>query len=138
MNNNPIIIIDDDEDDLEFLKQAFIDLGIDNEIIIFSDGHAFLDYMSDTEQKTFFILCDINMAKINGLELKQRIFEDERLRMKCMPFIFLSTSAGSAAVMRAYSFGVQGYFIKPPKYEDIMVLLQKIIAYWTDSQHPNL
>jgi DNA-binding response OmpR family regulator len=77
------------------------------------------------------------MSRISGLELKKRIFEDERLRLKCIPFIFLSTSGASDSIMRAYSFGVQGYFIKPNSFDELKARLQSIVSYWEGSQHPN-
>jgi FixJ family two-component response regulator len=138
MNKNPIIIVDDDNEDLEMIQQAFAELNIENEIIIFNDGLKFLDFLRETQNKTFFILCDINMSVINGLELKQRIYEDEVLRLKCMPFVFLSTSGSSNLVMKAYSYGVQGYFIKPANFQEIKDMLLRIVNYWSYSQHPNI
>lgn len=137
MNNNPIIIIDDDDDDLELITQAFEALKVENEIILFHDGHAFLDYIRKTDKKTFFILCDINMVKTGGLELKKLIHDDERLRLKCVPFIFMSTSGASTAIMKAYSFGVQGFFVKPNTFDELKALLNHVMHYWTFSQHPN-
>jgi CheY-like chemotaxis protein len=137
MNKNPIIIIDDDDEDLEMIQQAFEEIQIKNEVIVFNDGFAFLDFIKRTHNKTFFILCDINMSQINGLELKQRIYDDEELRLKCVPFVFLSTSGASTSVMKAYSFGVQGYFIKPQTYQGIKDMLRCIVNYWSESQHPN-
>ncbi len=138
MNKKPIIVIDDDEDDLELILQAFSELNIENEIIVFNDGLKFLEYMKATENKTFFILCDINMAKLSGIELKKIIYDDEKLRMKCVPFIFLSTSSASGSIMKAYSYGVQGYFIKPNKLIEIKNILQAMVTYWSQSHHPNL
>ena len=137
MNTNPIIVIDDDDDDLELITQAFEAIKVENEIILFRSADSFLDYIKTTTQKAFFILCDINMSRIGGLELKRMIFEDEHLRLKCIPFIFLSTSSASEAIMKAYSFGVQGYFIKPNSFEELKERLQSIVSYWDDSQHPN-
>src|SRR5947209_3841691 len=137
MNRKPIIIIDDDKEDLELLTEAFAQLNIENEIIVFTDGFAFLDFIRKTDNQAFFILCDINMGKIGGLELKKKIYDDEELRMKCVPFIFLSTSGGSSSVMKAYSYGVQGYFVKPNTAHEIRELLQFIINYWGHSEHPN-
>ena len=137
MNSGPIIIVDDDSDDLEMLQRGFTDLNLENEIIVFDDGNEFLEYVRKTTMKTFFILCDINMPRIGGLELKRKIYEDERLRLKCVPFIFLSTSGGSKNVMDAYSFGVQGYFVKPSNYTAMKEMLLRIVNYWSDSQHPN-
>jgi CheY-like chemotaxis protein len=138
MNENPIIIIDDDDDDLEMIQQAFIELKIENEIIVFNDGVKFLEFVKSTRNKTFLILCDVNMTLIDGLELKRRIYEDEELRLKCVPFVFLSTSRASDAIMEAYSFGVQGYFIKPDSFAQIKEMLSYIVDYWKHSQHPNL
>ena len=137
MNKKPIIIIDDDQEDLELAEQALAKLNVENEIIVFDDGFKFLDFIKETENRAFFILCDINMAKINGFELKKRIYDDEQLRIKCVPFIFLSTSSASSAVMKAYSYGVQGYFIKPNSFEEWKNMLYAIVNYWGQSEHPN-
>jgi CheY-like chemotaxis protein len=136
MNNRPIIIIDDDDEDLEFIKSAFAELSVENEIIVFDDGFEFLDFIRSTEKAVFFILCDVNMRKINGLQLKKMIYDDERLRLKCVPFIFMSTSRASTAVMEAYSYGVQGYFVKPPTFELLKDLMQFILNYWNHSERP--
>ncbi len=138
MNKKPIIVIDDDNDDLELIQQAFSELNIDNEIIVFDDGYKFLEYIKKTKDGTFFILCDINMVKLTGMELKKIIHDDDRLRIKCVPFIFLSTSSASDSIMKAYSYGVQGYFIKPNNLEKLKSVLQAMITYWSDSHHPNL
>ena len=137
MSANPIIVIDDDDEDIEMITQAFKEIKVENDVITFRSGEAFLDFIRTTDQKVFFILCDINMSRISGLELKKRIFEDERLRLKCIPFIFLSTSGASDSIMRAYSFGVQGYFIKPNSFNELKTRLQSIVSYWEGSQHPN-
>jgi CheY-like chemotaxis protein len=137
MNKKPIIVIDDDKDDLELMQQAFSELNIDNEIIVFDDGLKFLEYVKATENGTFFILCDINMSKLPGMELKKIIYDDEQLRIRCVPFIFLSTSGASSSIMKAYSYGVQGYFIKPNTLEKLKSMLHAMITYWSESQHPN-
>jgi CheY-like chemotaxis protein len=137
MDKKPIIVIDDDDEDLELILLAFSELNIENEIIVFNEGLKFLEYIRSTEVRTFFILCDINMNKISGLELKKIIYDDEDLRIKCVPFIFMSTSDSSSSVMKAYSYGVQGYFIKPNSIEKLKSMLYSMTTYWSESQHPN-
>lgn len=44
MNKNRIIVIDDDNDDLELMQQAFSELNIDNEIIVFNEGMEAYSY----------------------------------------------------------------------------------------------
>lgn len=135
MNSKLIIIIDDDDDDLNLIKEALAQLNVDNEVIVFDDGFKFIDFIRATDNNAFFILCDVNMAKLNGLELKKLIYDDEQLRQKCVPFIFLSTSEASNGIKKAYSYGVQGYFEKPQTFEEIKDLMHSIIKYWSHSQH---
>jgi len=138
MNKNPIIVVDDDTEDLELMQEAFADLNIESEIIVFNNGFKFLDFVKGMKNKIFFILCDIDMSEIDGLALKKRIYEDEELRLKWVPFIFLSDNFASTAVMKAYSFGVQGYFIKPDTFDEMKDRLRHIVNYWSYSQHPNI
>jgi CheY-like chemotaxis protein len=135
-NSNPIIIIDDDSDDIEIFQEGFKQLGIDNEIMIFSDGNKFYEYISTTKRKSFFILCDINMNRMNGFDLKRKIFDNEEIRLKCIPFLMLSTSGASNNVLEAYSLNVQGYFIKPNSAREIRDLFDIVVKYWSISQRP--
>ncbi|MEO6669408.1 MAG: response regulator [Ferruginibacter sp.] len=135
-NSNPIIIIDDDMEDIELFQEGFKRLGIDNEIMVFTDGHKFYDYISTTDRKSFFIFCDINMNRMNGFQLKQKIFDNEEIRLKCIPFLMLSTSGASASVLEAYSLNVQGYFIKPNSVAGIKDMFDIVIKYWSISQRP--
>ena len=138
MNRRPIIVIDDDDDDIELILEAFSELKVDNEIIVFRDPEKFLEYIKATKTGTFFILCDVNLSKMTGIELKKMIHDDEELRTRGVPFIFLSTSGASSESMKAYSYGVQGYFIKPHSIQKLKEVLRDIVAYWSQSQHPNL
>jgi CheY-like chemotaxis protein len=135
-NPNPIIFIDDDPDDIELYQESFKQLGIENEIIVFTDGNKFYDYISTTDRKPFFIFCDINMNPVNGFELRQRIFDNEELRLKCIPFLMLSTSGASPQVLRSYSLNVQGYFIKPNTISGVKDMFETVVKYWSTSQRP--
>ena len=135
-NSNPIIIIDDDPEDIELFQNGFRQLGIENEILVFNDGNKFYEYISTTTRKSFFIFCDINMNRINGFELKQKIFDNEELRLKCIPFLMLSTSGATSSVLEAYSLNVQGYFIKPDSVKEIKDMFDIVVKYWSLSQRP--
>lgn len=135
-NPNPIILIDDDEEDIELFVEAFKELGTPNEIMVFTDGYKFYDFISTTKMNSFFIFCDINMNRLNGFELKKMIFDNEEIRLKCIPFLMLSTSSASASVLEAYSLNVQGYFIKPNSVAGIKEMFTKVVDYWSISQRP--
>ena len=137
MKANPIILIDDDPEDLELFKNAFNELDLDIEFLTFDNATKALEFLKYSDQKFLFILCDINMPKINGLELRQMIFDDDVLRQKSIPFLFLSTADDRVFVDKAFDLAVQGYFKKPAHIADIKEMLMSIITYWRYSYHPN-
>lgn len=136
MTSRPIILIDDDPDDIQLMQEAIRAIDQEREVITFSEPEKFLDFIRETDQVFLFILSDINMSKINGLQLKKLIFDDEHLRLKCVPFIFLSTTRAPSSVEEAYSYNVQGFFLKPSTVAEIQTLFQNIISYWSASERP--
>ena len=130
-------MVEDDEDDQLLISQAIERLGLVNPIQIFPNGEMALTYLKTTQQKPFLILCDINMPLMNGIELRSMINENEYLRQKSIPFIFLTTTANADVVQKAYDESVQGFFQKAVNQEDLYQQLKLIVAYWQSCLHPN-
>lgn len=133
----PILLIDDDADECELIKDALKLEQIENEVICFSNGLKALTFLKSTSQQPFLIFSDINMPGMNGLELRERINENEQLRRKSIPFVFLTTSAGTTAIKAAYEMSVQGFFEKPHLMSEIRKLMREICYYWLQCRHPN-
>jgi len=135
--SGPIIIIEDDQDDQEFLGDVFQELQYPNEIIFFSDGEQALDYLTQTTIEPFIIFSDINMPKLNGIELRAKVHENEDLRMKSIPYLFFSTVAEQQHVIDAYSKSVQGFFVKPADFNKMREMIKNIVEYWQNCVSPN-
>lgn len=135
--NGPIIIIEDDLDDQEVLTDVFKELNYSNELIFFADGQKALEYLTLTEVEPFIIFSDINLPKLNGMELRKKVHENEDLRLKSIPYLFFSTSAEQAHVVEAYSKSIQGFFIKPSSYTELRDLIHTIVCYWQLCVSPN-
>jgi CheY-like chemotaxis protein len=133
----PIIVIEDDADDKEILKEIFKDLDFRNEIIFFAEGEKALEYLTNTDTEPFLILSDINMPKLNGIELREKIHTNEDLRLKCIPYLFFTTTAEQKYVVDAYSKSVQGFFIKPNSFEKLKKTIKIIVEYWQECESPN-
>ena len=71
--SGPIIIIEDDIDDQEILVDIFKELNYRNELVFFADSIKALAYLTDTETEPFLVLSDINMPKLNGMELREKV-----------------------------------------------------------------
>jgi CheY-like chemotaxis protein len=135
--SGPIIIIEDDLDDQEMLSEVFHRLAYKNEIIFFGDGEQALDYLIGTDIEPFIIFSDINMPKLNGMELREKVHQNEDLRLKSIPYLFFSTVAEQENVIDAYSKSVQGFFIKPSKFDELMDIIKTIVEYWQKCVSPN-
>jgi CheY-like chemotaxis protein len=135
--NGPIIIIEDDEDDQEQLSTIFNRLGYNNEVLFFGDGEKALTYIRKEDVFPFLILSDINMPRLNGLELKKKIHTDAQLQIKCIPYLFFTTSASKKSVIDAYSMSAQGFFIKETKENELELTIRSIMEYWKRCYSPN-
>lgn len=136
-NNGPVIIIEDDIDDQAILKEVFEKLDYPNDIKFFSDGQLALDYLNKTDIVPFIILSDVNMPKLDGFALRTKIREDAQLEIKCIPYLFFTTSSNRKTVVNAYSLSAQGFFIKPHSITEIEDTIRAIMDYWKKCIAPN-
>ncbi len=132
-----IIIIEDDADDQELFSEVFEELNYKNEIIFFNDGQEALAYLISNTIEPFIVISDINMPKLNGLELRKQIHENESLRLKTIPYLFFTTSAAQEAVIEAYSKSIQGFFVKPASFAGLKSTMKTIVEYWQKCESPN-
>lgn len=135
--NRPVIVIEDDEDDRLILDEAFKNLGYSNRIIFFPDGQSALDFLNFTDVTPFIILSDINLPKLNGFELRDKIRMDAALQIKCIPYLFFSTASSQRTVIDAYSLSVQGFFIKQNTQQEVEKTIKVIMDYWNTCTSPN-
>ena len=132
-----IIVIEDDRDDQEVLLQAMQELGSTRPLVFFDDCDAAYEYLLTLKEKPFLIVCDINLPKTNGIELKKRIDTNEGLRTHCVPFVFLTTSDNQSTIKDAYKIAnLQGYFRKEHSMQKIKEQLKVILDYWNMALHP--
>ena len=135
--NGPVIIIEDDADDQDFLTEIFHKLNYQNKILFFFDGQEALDHISATDELPFLILSDINMPKLNGFELREKLKTDANLSNKCIPYLFFSTASNQKSVIDAYSQSVQGFFVKQSSMIELEKTISAIMEYWRRCAAPN-
>lgn len=133
----PIIIVEDDPDDEFILNEIFEELNYKNQLIFFRDSEEALQFLQDTDIEPFLLMSDINMPKLNGMELREKVHNNEDLRKKTIPYLFFTTSAEQNDVIDAYSRSIQGFFIKPRDYEEIKETMIRIVEYWRKCESPD-
>lgn len=134
----PIILIDDDVDDLESFTEVIMGITKVHEVIPFSNSDAALTYLTDnSDVNPFLILSDINLPKLSGIELRDKIRNNEEIRLRCIPYLFFTTAIGQKDLIDAYSKSIQGFFIKPSDYNELKDIMKAIITYWGFCKAPN-
>ena len=133
----PIVVIEDDAEDQELLMEVFGKLNYQNKVLYFFDGQEALEYIENSDEMPFLILSDINMPKLNGFALREKLKTDAKLSNKCIPYLFFSTAVEQQAVINAYSQSVQGFFKKPNSLAELENTISLIIEYWRRCAAPN-
>ncbi|HEX8313402.1 MAG TPA: response regulator [Flavisolibacter sp.] len=137
-NKNPIIIVEDDHDDQLILRDVLEELAVKNEIRFFDECDSAYNHLMSIKESPFLIICDINLPRMNGIELKKKIDSTDLLRKKAIPFIFLTTSDVQQTVDDAYNVtNLQGYFKKGTSMQEIKQRVKCILEYWSTALHPN-
>jgi CheY-like chemotaxis protein len=135
--NGPIIIMEDDEDDQELFKEVFKSLNYQNDLHFFPDGYKALEFLDSSDVIPFLILSDVNLPKLDGFALRDKIKMDAKLQVRCIPYLFFSTALNQDAVVKAYSLSVQGFFQKQNTLKELQDTITVIMEYWKRCAAPN-
>ncbi|HZP69531.1 MAG TPA: response regulator [Pseudolabrys sp.] len=135
MNSSPlnILLVEDDDGDARAVQRAFQKARIANPIVRAVDGIEALDILRGSNGKSKLpspnmLLVDINMPRMNGIQLVKTMREDKDLR-QTVTFI-LTTSKRDEDKIAAYDLNVAGYILKSTAGQDFLNLVNLVDAYW--------
>ena len=131
------MIIEDDMDDQEFLEETFSILDYPNPVIYFSDGNKALEYLLETNTPPVLIISDVNMPRMSGIEVREKINSNKKLQKLQIPYVFFTT-AQKATVGDACLLSDHGFFTKPNTMLEIQNTIKSIMEYWLDCYAPGL
>ena len=112
-----ILIVDDDIELLKMLKNYFEIKRYD--VMTAEDG---ADALEKIYKKPDIILLDINMPKIDGLEVCRRI----RGKVTC-PIIFLTAKTLKEDILEGFKIGADDYITKPFSMEELTFRIEAIL-----------
>jgi two-component system response regulator len=136
MKNKVILLVEDSPDDVKLTLRALKKSNILNEVVVASDGVKALDYLfgtgeyegRDTSNTPQVILLDLNMPKLGGVEVLQRLRADERTKL--LPVVVLTTSSEDADRVESYRLGANSYVRKPVDFDQFAKAIQQLGLYW--------
>jgi CheY-like chemotaxis protein len=127
-----ILLVEDDSVDQMTVKRALRELRITNPLVIAESGEEALTMLASREELPCMALLDINMPRMNGLELLAAMKGDERLRR--IPCVMLTTSTDDRDRFESFDKSVAGYMVKPVDYPQFVELMRTLDLYWTISE----
>jgi CheY-like chemotaxis protein len=128
-----ILLVEDDEVDVKALKWAFDKLKVANPLVIARDGVEALEMLKDLS-RPYLIISDINMPRMNGIELLRKIRESEEYRDSIV--FMLTTSNDEQDKIDAYDLNVAGYMLKTDMGTSFTRAIALIDNYWKVVEFP--
>jgi CheY-like chemotaxis protein len=129
-----ILLVEDDEVDVKALKWAFDKLKVANPLVIARDGVEALDMLKDLP-RPYLIITDINMPRMNGIELLRQIRQSDQLRDSIV--FVLTTSNDEQDKIDAYDLNVAGYMLKTDMGTSFQRAISLIDNYWKVVEFPD-
>jgi CheY-like chemotaxis protein len=126
-----ILIAEDDDGHAELIIEGLKESGVCNPIIRFSDGEQVWNFLSNKSAKPFYdvtksylLLLDINMPKMDGVEVLERIKSD--INLKNLPVMMLTTTDDPREVEKCYRLGCNIYITKPIDFKIFAETLRRL------------
>lgn len=131
----PILVVDDNVSDRELILFSLKKFRTERPIIALKDGQEALDFLfkkgsfvDRSPGMPSFILLDLKMPKINGLEVLKAI--KSSLTMQLVPVVIFSSSDQSLDIRRAYELHANAYVVKPIAYAKFQETMVNICETW--------
>ncbi|SPE61692.1 Response regulator [Verrucomicrobia bacterium] len=138
LDQETILLAEDDENDVALIQRAFRKAGLRESLKLVPDGERAIEYLAgrgayaDRERfpMPFLVLLDLKMPGVNGFEVLQ--WARAQPDLKRLLIVVLTSSNLQEDVDRSYELGANSYLVKPVEFKDMVNLVQRFEAYWTE------
>lgn len=128
-----ILLVEDNEGDIVLTLEALKEGRLKNEVSVVRDGQEALDFLHRRGAYTEatvpeLVLLDLNLPRIDGVEVLQNIKNDPVLRM--IPVVVLTTSSSERDIVETYSHHANCYITKPVDLSKFMDVIKVLEDFW--------
>ena len=137
MRDETILLVEDNPDDELLTRRTLKKSNVCNQVAVLRDGAEALDYLFATGAHEGrrssvvmpqVILLDLDLPKVDGLEVLRRIRSDERTRR--LPIVIFTSSEDQQDLVDGYGLGVNSYVRKPLDLAQFRAAVGQLGLYW--------
>ena len=118
-----VLVVDDSETVRQVLQLTLNNAGFD--VIEAEDGDDALAKLASA-QAVDMLMTDLNMPKMDGLELIQKVRQDSKHRF--MPIVMLTTESSEEKKRAGREAGASGWIVKPFKPEQLLKVVKMVLG----------
>lgn len=133
---SPILLVEDNPPDLDLMQIALERAELANDIVVTRDGQEALDYLfgdgvyaSRAKGNPAFILLDLKMPKLDGLEVLKVVRSVPETAQ--IPIVMLTSSREHQDLATSYESGVNAFVVKPYEFSALTDAVAQIAAFWS-------
>jgi CheY-like chemotaxis protein len=127
-----VLLVEDNAIDREAVQRAFAKHRIANPLVEARDGIEALERLrgrpGERVEKPYVVLVDLNMPRMNGIELIRELRQDPQLRDSIV--FVLTTSRSDEDRVASYDLNVAGYIVKSDVGAGFIRLIELLDHYW--------
>jgi two-component system, response regulator len=131
-----ILLVEDNPNDVLLTQRALKKSRILNKLVVAKDGVEALNYLfgtgdwagRDLTDLPGVVLLDINLPKVNGLEVLKKIRADSRTKL--LSVVILTSSNEESDLIKGYALGANSYIRKPVNFEQFAEAVRQLGLYW--------
>jgi CheY-like chemotaxis protein len=130
-----ILLVEDNRDDEELAIRALKKNNIPNAVVVARDGVQAIDYLFGNNGQAGaaptlpqVILLDLNLPKLNGLDVLRKIRSEQRTRF--LPVVVLTSSKEEEDILNSYTLGANSYVRKPVDFAQFIEAVKTLGQFW--------
>ena len=137
-----ILLVEDNAQDELLTLRALRKVNIANRVDVARDGQQALDYLfreaefagREGTDLPAVVLLDIELPRLSGLEVLERLRADERTCL--LPAVLLTSSDEERDRLRGYASGANSFVRKPLDPAEFMETVSRLGVYWLAVNNP--
>jgi len=137
-----ILLVEDNHQDELLVLRALKKVNLANKVEVVRDGQQALDFLfcegefvnRDCSEPLAVVLLDLNLPRVNGLEVLRRLRTDGRTHL--LPVVILTSSDEERDLVASYEGGANSFVRKPLDFREFAETVASLGIYWQAINKP--